>query len=663
MPIPTVTELNEGKEDLDDLESLVNGTGNVQTRLGGIKPSYSQLTSALTHGDIDAYDPTETVTLATQWRSHSGIVYRPIPSALPISPTSPLETSPNTAKWLAVQLTFDKAQERYPNRQAFIDSTPDPLTAMVWIDSFYPYGSAASPYTEPKGGHLMWRTGATNTAPTVSSSPLPSVSYNGTGTQAGYSWDAGGAEWSIYFDGEVSVKWFGAIGDGVTDDTDAIQDAFDFIASNGGGAIYLPAGNYLVSSTLTWPNIYYIKMYGDGSSASGNGASQVSASRITYSGSATCLQIHGTAWDANQVGGELRDLYIVGPGSGGSTIGVSLLWASGSTGRIAYNNVFVDRFNIGYRMEAVLDGTFINCNARGCSTGWYLEGATEAVNANDFISCAADSSSVGVYMQNGVNGNRWLGGVIQGNDIGVHVHSDTFGPYSNIWYGTWFESANANARAFKFDTGGTPGTLPRGNIIKECLISSHRVGIELLYSLGTTIEKCRFIDMPTSGSNQPASVGASAQNTKIINNLNLDGGGSFQNDYSFASAGPGTIIIDWDGSNNERQRVVGSSGVKVVESDGGATQLKNLSGTVFLNTDMSSGNERLELVNAAKLIGYSDNFSTQNFRLVDGYLGLRDGITAPSTISGMALMYIDSADGDLKIKFGDGTTKTIVTDT
>lgn len=44
-------------------------------------------------------------------------------------------------------------------------------------------------------------------------------------------------------------------------------------------------------------------------------------------------------------------------------------------------------------------------------------------------------------------------------------------------------------------------------------------------------------------------------------------------------------------------------------------------------------------------------------------LGLVDGVTAPSTVSGKAFIYVDTADGDLKIKFGDGTVKTIVTDT
>ena len=48
----------------------------------------------------------------------------------------------------------------------------------------------------------------------------------------------------------ISVKDFGAVGDGVTDDTAAIQNALNSCSTRG-GTIYMPVGNYLTSATLT----------------------------------------------------------------------------------------------------------------------------------------------------------------------------------------------------------------------------------------------------------------------------------------------------------------------------------------------------------------------------------------------------------------------------
>jgi hypothetical protein len=45
-----------------------------------------------------------------------------------------------------------------------------------------------------------------------------------------------------------------------------------------------------------------------------------------------------------------------------------------------------------------------------------------------------------------------------------------------------------------------------------------------------------------------------------------------------------------------------------------------------------------------------------------GAFALTDGVTAPSATAGLAKIFVDAADGDLKVIFGDGTVKTIVTD-
>lgn len=49
----------------------------------------------------------------------------------------------------------------------------------------------------------------------------------------------------------VSVKDFGAVGDGVTDDAPAFQAAIDHLEAIGGGRLYIPTGTYLLDATVT----------------------------------------------------------------------------------------------------------------------------------------------------------------------------------------------------------------------------------------------------------------------------------------------------------------------------------------------------------------------------------------------------------------------------
>lgn len=59
------------------------------------------------------------------------------------------------------------------------------------------------------------------------------------------------------------------------------------------------------------------------------------------------------------------------------------------------------------------------------------------------------------------------------------------------------------------------------------------------------------------------------------------------------------------------------------------------------------------------------NIGTDTRRIARVYQNaavLVDGISAPTQVSGHAIIYIDTSDGDLKIIFGDGTVKTIVAD-
>ncbi|HEY0131112.1 MAG TPA: glycosyl hydrolase family 28-related protein [Allosphingosinicella sp.] len=61
-----------------------------------------------------------------------------------------------------------------------------------------------------------------------------------------------GGTWVRIYSGKVDARWFGARGDGVSDDTAALQRAIDHVAKGSGGGIVIPPGVYRVTN-LTVP--------------------------------------------------------------------------------------------------------------------------------------------------------------------------------------------------------------------------------------------------------------------------------------------------------------------------------------------------------------------------------------------------------------------------
>src|SRR5262245_63278733 len=72
----------------------------------------------------------------------------------------------------------------------------------------------------------------------------------------------------------ISVKDFGAIGDGVTDDTSAIQKAIAALPSDG-GILLFPTGMYLVSSSLDFSGKQSFEARGEGIRSGGDQATTI----------------------------------------------------------------------------------------------------------------------------------------------------------------------------------------------------------------------------------------------------------------------------------------------------------------------------------------------------------------------------------------------------
>ncbi|MGN6102991.1 MAG: glycosyl hydrolase family 28-related protein, partial [Devosia sp.] len=76
--------------------------------------------------------------------------------------------------------------------------------------------------------------------------------------------------WVRAYNGEVDAEWFGATGDGTTDDATAMQAAIDYVLGlTNGGRLYFPEGTYLFGTRLTIPNTANknFELVGDGDEA------------------------------------------------------------------------------------------------------------------------------------------------------------------------------------------------------------------------------------------------------------------------------------------------------------------------------------------------------------------------------------------------------------
>jgi len=130
----------------------------------------------------------------------------------------------------------------------------DPQSSAATVGSYTVANKAAAVLLTPVSGKSLYvestdgglfkaKTGA---APGTYSDDLASycgVTFIPTGGD-------GSVAWVRNYDGEINTKWFGAVGDGATDDTVAIQAAIDYFSA-GQGSVYLSNGTYLVTSTIT----------------------------------------------------------------------------------------------------------------------------------------------------------------------------------------------------------------------------------------------------------------------------------------------------------------------------------------------------------------------------------------------------------------------------
>lgn len=184
----------------------------------------------------------------------------------------------------------------------------------------------------------------------------------------------------------VSVKDYGAVGDGVADDTAEIQAAINAADSAGSGVVHLPAGTYLISASLVMTNDN-LTVRGEGRSATT--IKTVSDAPIIKWVSASNLCV--------------RDLQLLGDSDAAKTNqrGIEVTTADGGL----IHNVHVK--NLGYDGICLLNGsvrnTVSNCIIESCEDdginigGGSLTASTENVIVGNTVFGIANT---GIHISN-----------------------------------------------------------------------------------------------------------------------------------------------------------------------------------------------------------------------------------------------------------------------
>lgn len=191
-----------------------------------------------------------------------------------------------------------------------------------------------------------------------------------------------------------SVKDFGAVGDGMADDTWAIQSAINAVIESGQmGRVYIPSGVYRITRGLVVDCAYV--------SIDSNGA-EIIAKEIA---SGPVLHIHGTATPSfQQICSRIEGLRIYGTNQNNTADGILIAgYSPGDAANLTIRNCYIDGFASGIKFgnNAYLIG-FYSTDVRHCAKAVYVPyGIGNAMENVCFIKCTLRQSTRLVDHQKG----------------------------------------------------------------------------------------------------------------------------------------------------------------------------------------------------------------------------------------------------------------------
>ena len=409
----------------------------------------------------------------------------------------------------------------------------------------------------------------------------------------------------------------------------------------------------------------------------------------------------GIETNSNNVGIEFYDQYASGlygflyqNNGSGATGGRSMLMGfySGSTqtiqitsstidGRHTYFNVTNSNFGIGTSSPAYklhLSGAFYSDTSVSVGSTYFsnvalnVYGGEQIKTTGNNVGLEFLDTSNGLYAsiyENNAGSRAILMSFYSGASKTIQITSSTIDGRH-----TYFNVANSNfgigtsSPAYKLDVSGTfnvsgAATLGSTLSVTGAVTLSSTLGVTGNFAVNTN----KFNITASSGETSIAgdvSIGATtilySSGASLFSSLTTTGAGTIGGTLSatgdFAINTNKFVVIASNGNTTiaGTLTVDGSNGLSVTGANGIHSTYSISAGTYLAATTHVSATT---YVSAGSYV-----LATTYLRSL-GHLALTDGIAAPSTEAGYALIYVDSGDGDLKVKFGDGTVKTIVTDT
>jgi hypothetical protein len=284
--------------------------------------------------------------------------------------------------------------------------------------------------------------------------------------------------WKRLYSGAVNVKWFGATGDGITDDTQSILNS----VNSGDYNIFLPTGNYVISSTITPPRRVKIS----GESSYGSGGSEY-GTYVTVIGDITAFHLP----NANC---HIKGINITAPSKQANSIGILIGSAVSFTAYIQIENVTIDNFNTGIKYDntffSELKSVYIDDVTTGIlispTAGSGLGYTTTLVFNRIFI---YNASQRGIYENSPIKNVN-----MSWNDIDVEQCGDNLGTYPQIEIG---EQINFTARTVYIES--TDANKPDGIKLKNgkidgLYINGYKNGVDIgTGSANVDISNARFV--------------------------------------------------------------------------------------------------------------------------------------------------------------------------